>query len=148
MVMMMWEEGLMEEVRVDWEECIGEGGEWERLQGSDTALCSWEHSAMAHLQREYGELGDEFDDEGVNGREWGERAGQWLGLMGELSERMEGYEERVGAQRMSGRRREWQERMEEQREWERLEEERQGRQRREYAGRSWHRRSGGRLRMR
>jgi hypothetical protein len=30
-VMMMWEEDLMEEMRVDWEECIGEGGEWERL---------------------------------------------------------------------------------------------------------------------
>ena len=74
---------------------------------------------------------DEHDEMGVNGRDWGERAGQWLGLLGEVSERMEGYEERVGAQRMSGRRREWQERMEEQREWERQEEERQRQSREE-----------------
>ena len=124
-MMMMWEENVMEEMRADWEECMGEGGEWERLQGRDAALCSWELSAMAFLQREHGELGDEYDDMRVNGRDWGERAGQLLGLSGEVSERMEGYEERAGAQRMSGRRREWQERMEEQREWERQEEERQ-----------------------
>ena len=59
-VMMMWEEDLMEEMRADWEEIMGDGGEWEQLQGSDASLCSWEHSAMTHLQREYEGLRDEY----------------------------------------------------------------------------------------
>ena len=49
----------MEEMRVDGEDFMGEGGEWEQLQGRDAALCSWELSAMAFLQQEHGMLGHE-----------------------------------------------------------------------------------------
>jgi hypothetical protein len=34
-VMMMWEEDMMGEMRADWEEIMGEGGEWEQLQGEE-----------------------------------------------------------------------------------------------------------------
>ena len=48
---MMTEEDLMRGLEEGWEELVGEGGMWERLQGRKAALCSFELSAVAFLEQ-------------------------------------------------------------------------------------------------
>jgi hypothetical protein len=82
-------------VECEWEVVVSEGGDWDALEEKSLGPGSFEVHAMLFLQRECKEMRVECDEGSWRGsRELQARAEQWFGLLGEVRERMSGYEQR------------------------------------------------------